>query len=468
MHTISQSRCHAVVLAGGSGTRLWPLSRALFPKQLLAFEDDLSLLQQTLQRVLTVFDPERVHIVTGEDHVFEVRKQARALDARLEAGVIAEPRGRNTLPAILLALDAAWKTDEPPLLAVFPSDHHVLSEDRFGKAVRDALHLAADGWIVTFGVPPHSPETGYGYIERAEPIAEGRAFRVARFVEKPERTRAEAFLRAGAYFWNSGMFVFPGDALREAVRSHQPVLSAWWEARSEQPLLRGYAEIPSISVDYGIMEYGGRIAVVEADFGWDDLGSWEALYRLAKKDERGCAIQGDVMALDCDNSLLVSRWGTLAAVGVRDLVAVQTRDATLICARDAVQGVKDVVEHLKQAGSPLADVHQTVQRPWGSYTVLENGPEYKIKRISVRPGGSLSLQYHHHREEHWVVVRGRADVILDGEALRLAERQWVTIPRLARHRLANTHDEMLEIIEIQTGSYLEEDDIVRLEDVYGR
>ena len=468
MHTMSHNRCHAVVLAGGSGTRLWPLSRSLFPKQLLTFEADLSLLQQTLHRVLTVFDPERVHIVTGEDHVFEVRKQARALDPRLEAGVIAEPRGRNTLPAILLALDAAWKTDEPPLLAVFPSDHHVLSEERFGKAVQDALHLAADGWFVTFGVPPHSPETGYGYIERAEPIAESHAFRVARFVEKPDRDRAETFLRSGIYFWNSGMFVFPGNELREAVRNHQPALSVWWEARSERPLLEGYAGIPSISVDYGIMEYAERIAVVEADFGWDDLGSWEALYRLASKDERGCAIQGDVMALDCDNSLLVSRWGTLAVIGVRDLVAVQTRDATLICSRDAVQRVKDVVEQLKQTGSSLAEAHLTVQRPWGSYTVLENGPDYKIKRISVIPGGSLSLQYHHHREEHWVVVQGRADVTLEGEVLCLTERQWVTIPRLARHRLTNSHDETLEIIEIQTGSYLEEDDIVRLDDVYGR
>ncbi len=460
--------CHAVVLAGGSGTRLWPLSRALFPKQLLAFEDELSLLQLTLRRVLGVFAPENVHIVTNEDHVFEVRKQARALDSRLEEGVLAEPRGRNTLPAVLLGLDAAWKDGaQPPLLAVFASDHHIPDEDRFAERVREALALADQGWFVTFGVPPHSPETGYGYIERAEELG-GRAFRVARFVEKPDRAGAEAFLRAGTYFWNSGMFVFPGRELEDAVKAYQPELAAWWAARGTRPLLEGYAAIPGISVDYGIMEHARRIAVVEADFGWDDLGSWEALYRLSHKDERGCAVQGDVLALDCADSLLVSRWGTLAAVGVRDLVAVQTRDATLICSRDSVQRVKDVVERLKAQGSPLTEVHLTVLRPWGSYTVLENGPDYKIKRITVQPGGTLSLQYHAHRAEHWVVVRGTAEVRLDDAVHTLEERQWIAIPKLARHRLANKGDVPLEIIEIQSGDYLEEDDIVRLEDVYGR
>ena len=458
---------HAVVLAGGSGTRLWPLSRALFPKQLLAFEDELSLLQLTLRRALKVFAPERIHIVTNEDHVFEVRKQARMLDARLEAGVLAEPRGRNTLPAVLLGLDAAWKGETAPVLAVFASDHHIPAEDRFAASVNEALELASQGWFVTFGVPPHSPETGYGYIERAEELG-GRAFRVARFVEKPDRAKAESFLRAGTYFWNSGMFVFPGKGLEDAVHAYQPEFSAWWDARAEKPLVEGYAALPSLSVDYGIMEHAERIAVVEADFGWDDLGSWEALYRLARKDGSGCSIQGDVMALDCADSLFISRWGTLAAIGLKDVVAVQTRDATLICSRDAVQRVKDVVEQLKERGSPLANVHLTVHRPWGSYTVLEDGPDYKIKRISVLPGGTLSLQYHQHRAEHWVVVRGTAEVRLDDDVLTLGERQWVAIPKLARHRLANRGDVPLEIIEIQSGDYLEEDDIVRLEDVYGR
>ena len=464
---------HAIVLAGGSGARLWPLSRGLFPKQLLAFEGDLSLLQLTLQRISSLFEPARIHIVTNEDHVFEVRKQARALDPRLESGVLAEPRGRNTLPALLLGLDAAWPAGQAkaPAVAVFPADHHITANACFGQAVSEGLALAEQGWFVTFGIVPHAPETGYGYIKRADAIPEspgGRAFRVDRFVEKPDRAAAESLLRDGRYFWNSGMFVYPGQELLAAVRTWQPDLARWWEGRADCPLLSGYAAIPSISIDYGIMEKAERIAVVEAGFGWDDLGNWEALYRLARKDGRGCAVQGDVLALDCENSLLLSRSGKLAAVGVKDVIAVQTRDATLICSRDRVQGVKDVVERLKEEKSPLADVHLTVQRPWGSYTVLENGPGYKIKRISVAPGSALSLQYHRQRAEHWVVVRGRAEVLLEDATRRLEEREWIVIPAGARHRLANREDEPLELIEIQSGGYLEEDDIVRLDDVYGR
>ena len=465
--------CHAIVLAGGSGTRLWPLSRALFPKQLLAFEDELSLLQLTLQRLGGLFRPENIHIVTSEDHVFEVRKQARALDPRLEAGVLAEPRGRNTLPAILLGLDAAWPAGEQskaPTIAVFPADHHIVSNGQFERAVCEGVSLAEQGWFVTFGIVPHAPETGYGYIERAEAVSEpaGSGFRVARFVEKPDRPTAEGFLRDGRYFWNSGMFVYPAAALLASVQTFQPALARWWQARNETPLVRGYAELPNISVDYGIMEHAQRIAVVEAAFGWDDLGNWEALHRLARKDERQCAVQGDVLALDCENSLLIARSGKLAAVGLKDIVAVQTRDATLICAKDQVQRVKDIVQQLKDEKSPLAEVHLTVQRPWGSYTVLESGPGYKLKRISVVPGGTLSLQFHRHRAEHWVVVRGTAEVQLNGETLHLESRQWVVIPQEARHRLANRGTEPLEIIEIQSGSYLEEDDIVRIDDVYGR
>lgn len=464
---------HAIVLAGGAGTRLWPLSRGLFPKHLLAFEDDLSLLQLTLQRISGLFDPARIHIVTNEDHVFEVRKQARVLDSRLEAGVLAEPRGRNTLPALLLGLDAAWPVNqaEAPLAAVFPADHAISSDACFAQAVSEGLTLADQGWFVTFGVVPHSPETGYGYIERADIIPDlpgGRGFRVARFVEKPDRTTAESFLRDGRYFWNSGMFVYPGRELLAAVRTWQPALARWWDKRATCPLVSGYAAIPSISIDYGIMEKVARIAVVETGFGWDDLGNWEALYRLARKDERGCATRGDVLALDCENSLLFSRSGKLAAVGVKDMIAVQTRDATLICARDQVQRVKEIVERLRDEKSPLADMHLTVQRPWGSYTVLEEGLGYKIKRIAVTPGGSLSLQYHRHRAEHWVVVRGTAEVWLEDVTHRLAEQEWIVIPAGSRHQLANRENEPLDLIEIQSGSYLEEDDIVRLDDVYGR
>ena len=471
--------CHAVVLAGGSGTRLWPLSRALFPKQLLAFENDLSLLQLTVQRLIPVFGVEHIHIITGEDHVFEVRKQARMLDARLEQGVIAEPVGRNTLPAILLGLQAAMAThsasgtpDKEPLLAVFPSDHHITNDAAFAQDVRKALALAAQGRMLTFGILPHSPDTGFGYIHRGA-MLEDHAYRVNEFTEKPDRARAETFVRGGMHFWNSGMFVFPAKALVQAVYNFQPQLAAWWNAAQNAAnpltaLLQGYPQLPGISVDYGIMEQAPDVAVVEARFGWDDLGSWEALYRLAAKDEQGCSIQGDVLAFDCKDSLLVSRWGKLAAVGLQNIVAVQTRDATLVCHRDQVQHVKDVVDRLKAENSPLHSVHLTVRRPWGSYTVLEEGPGYKIKRISVDPGGTLSLQLHKQRSEHWVVVQGVAEVRVGEETKRLAEREWVSIGQEVKHRLANPGQIPLELIEIQSGGYLEEDDIVRFEDKYGR
>ncbi|HCG04965.1 MAG TPA: mannose-1-phosphate guanylyltransferase/mannose-6-phosphate isomerase [Desulfovibrio sp.] len=487
-------RCHAIILAGGSGTRLWPLSRALFPKQLLALNGDLSLLQQTVRRVLSLFPPERVHIVTNEEHVFEVRAQARALDERLDSQVLAEPVGRNTLPAILLGLDAALRhagaagsdapngaqADDAPLLAVFPSDHLLHDEGRWRAAVTRGAGLAAEGWSVTFGVPPTTPETGYGYIRRGAPLAapdaaaKGAAFAVDGFVEKPDLETARGFLRQGMHFWNSGMFVFNGGVLLAAVQRFQPALAAWWATRQDTPLApaiplaHGYSTLPSISIDYGIMEHVDRIAVVEADFGWDDLGSWEALYRLGAKDERGCVVQGDTLAMDCDDCLLLSRGGKLVAIGLSGVIAVQTRDATLICAMDQVQRVKDVVERLKAEKSPLVDVHLTVRRPWGNYTVLDEGPGRKVKRIEVNPGARLSLQMHHHRSEHWVVAKGAALVQVGNEERTLTENEWVDIPKATLHRLTNPGRIPLELIEIQSGPYLGEDDIVRFDDVYGR
>ncbi len=470
--------CHALILAGGSGTRLWPLSRTLLPKQLLSLNGDVSLLQQTVSRVMTMFAPERIWVVTNEEHVFEVRSQLRKINPCLEQQVVSEPLKRNTLPAIILGMDRILEQTESheltgqeentqPLVAVFPSDHAIRDEDQWHKALSLGCELARQKYFVTFGVTPDKAETGYGYIEQGEPLEPG-GFEVKRFVEKPDHKRAEEFVASGRYSWNSGMFMFGLNTFMEAVEELQPELFAWWANRKGCPLQSGYANIPEESVDYGIMEQARRLAVVPADFGWDDMGNWEALHRMGQKDEAGCVVSGDVLSLSCKDSLLYSSGGKLAAVGLDNVVVVQTRDATLVCNKKEVQKVKDVVAQLKKDANHLVEAHLTVYRPWGSYTILEEGPYYKIKRLEVLPGAKLSKQMHHHRSEHWVVVSGTALAEVDDVEYLLTENQSIDIPKTATHRLANPGRVPVEIIEIQTGSYLEEDDIVRFDDVYGR
>lgn len=459
--------CHAVVLAGGSGTRLWPLSRNLLPKQLLVLGGELTLLQQTVRRVLTAFAPARVWVVTNEEHLFEVRKQVAAIDPGLAGQVLAEPLSRNTLPAIMLGLDQVVGNNEKVLAAVFPSDHLIGNGEAWIGDLVKASRLAARGRFVTFGVEPSKPETGYGYITLGQSLEEG-VFAVDGFVEKPDLATAQDFLRKGSHLWNSGMFLFRARDFLKQVARCQPNLWDWWMARAERPLVQGYRDIPNISVDYGVVEKIDNIDVVRASFEWDDLGSWEAMYRLGDKDENGNVIMGDVLAMDCRNSLLISQGGKLAAVGLEDMIMVQTRDATLSCPMKQVQSVRGVVDALRAEGSRLVESHPTVVRPWGSYCVLEEGPHYKIKRIQVNPGARLSSQMHHHRSEHWVVVDGTAEVEVDGEVRIMVENQSVDIAKASQHRLANPGKVPLDIIEIQSGPYLEEDDIVRFEDVYGR
>lgn len=457
----------AVILAGGSGTRLWPYSRTLLPKQLLALNGERTLLQQTVERALRLFAPQDLWVVTNEEQKFEVTSQLKALEPALESQVVAEPVGRNTLPAILLGMDRALANSPEAVVAVFPSDHLIHEPEVWDAALARGADLARRGWFVTFGVTPSRPETGYGYIQKGKNLGKN-SYEVAEFTEKPDLARAEEFLTSGNYFWNSGMFVFEVSSFLDAVAKHQPELFAWWRKRTEAPLNETYRHLPDISVDYGIMEHAGHRAVVQADFGWDDLGSWEAIYQVSPKDDRGCVTKGDVLALDCEGSLLLSQHGKLAAVNLKDMIVIQTRDATLACPLAKVQRVKDVVGRLKAEGSSLVEAHVTVRRPWGSYTVLEEGPHYKIKRIVVNPGAVLSLQKHHHRSEHWVVISGTAEVLVGETTTLLTENQSVDIPKTALHRLGNPGKVPVEIIEIQSGPYLAEDDIVRFDDVYGR
>jgi mannose-1-phosphate guanylyltransferase/mannose-6-phosphate isomerase len=459
--------CHAIILAGGSGTRLWPLSRNLLPKQLLVLGGELTLLQQTVKRVLAAFDPSRIWVVTNEEHVFEVRKQIEAVSPGMAGQVLAEPLSRNTLPAIMLGLDKFTGDNEKVLAAVFPSDHLIRNDEAWTADLVRASRHAIDQRFVTFGVEPSKPETGYGYITLGKELDKG-IYAVDGFVEKPDLATAEAFLRHGSHYWNSGMFLFRAKDFLKQIAKCQPELWEWWMSREDKPLVQGYRDIPDISVDYGVVEKIDNIAVVRAGFDWDDLGSWEAMYRLGVKDENGNVIQGDVLAMDCRNSLLISQGGKLAAVGLEDMIMVQTRDATLSCPMKRVQSVRSVVDALKAEGSQLVESHPTVVRPWGSYCVLEEGPHYKIKRIQVNPGARLSSQMHHHRSEHWVVVDGTAEVEVDGNVRIMVENQSVDISKASQHRLANPGKVPLDIIEIQSGPYLEEDDIVRFEDVYGR
>ncbi len=459
--------CHAVILAGGSGTRLWPLSRTLLPKQLLALNGNQTLLQGTAERVVEAFAQERIHVVTNEEHVFEVRSQLKQISPGLEHQTLAEPIGRNTLPAILLGLASVVKVDPRAVVGVFPADHLVTDKMSWRENVNTAATLAENGWFVTFGVAPDKPETGYGYIRRGGELSPD-AYTVKGFTEKPDAATAKRFLESGEYFWNSGMFVFRADIFLDAVKLHAPELHEWFASREVKPLTDGYAALPNLSVDYGLVEKLDRIAMVRSSFDCDDLGSWEALYRLGSKDERGCVVKGDVVALDCSDSLFLSQSGTLAVTGVKDTVVVQTRDATLVCPVAETQRVKDVVSTLKAQGSSLVEAHVTVRRPWGSYTVLEERLTYKIKRIDVPPGGRLSLQMHHHRSEHWVIIAGTALVQIGDQERLLTENQSVDIPKATVHRLSNPGKVLVEIIEIQTGVYLGEDDIVRFEDVYGR
>jgi mannose-1-phosphate guanylyltransferase/mannose-6-phosphate isomerase len=471
---LAQSRRHAVVLAGGSGTRLWPLSRTTMPKQLLAINGKETLLQQTARRLLMRAEPARTLTVTHADHRFEVAGQLHAVEPKLAGSVLAEPVGRNTLPAIAWAVARIARTSPDALIGVFSSDHAVADGDAFLAAWGAAEEAADLGYIALFGMQPTEPATGYGYIQAGAPIAVGSGAsvrQVGRFVEKPGLDMARRFLAEGGYFWNGGMFVFRADTFMQLLQDLQPamyaVLDRLADCEREAPA-ELYAAFPDLSIDYGLLEQAEKVAVVPVAMGWSDLGSWDALYQQRAKDDAGNMVQGDVITVDSRNNLLWSEHGALAAFGLEDVAVVQTRDATLVCPRSRTASLKDLVAKVRESHRPITETHLTVTRPWGSYTVLEEGERYKIKRIVVNPGQKLSMQMHHHRSEHWVVICGTARIVNGEQEIYLEEDQSTYIPKTHRHRLENPGKIPLQIIEIQSGPYLEEDDIVRFGDIYGR
>lgn len=468
-----------VILSGGAGTRLWPLSREAYPKQLLPLQDEtLSLLQQTALRVSNSEIFRRPLLIASQEHRFLVAEQLRACNIHPEA-LLLEPVGRNTAPAIATAALITSATAPERTLAILPADHRIDATEELLRCMKLAAESAAEGTIVTFGIKPETPETGYGYIEcgAADTTPEG-LFRIASFTEKPDPERAQRYLESGHYFWNSGMFVARADSLLEEFDRFCPKLldacCASLEA-SEQDLdfqrlgHEAFASVRAISFDRAIMEHTAKGRVIPCDPGWSDLGSWKSLWQNSPRDDFGNSLSGRVQAQAVSNSYLHSGdTRLLAAIGLDNMLVVSTRDSVLVAPLDESDRVGSLVETMKREGIPEAEEHPVYHRPWGSYETLAESRNFKVKRILVQPGGSLSLQYHHHRSEHWVVVSGLASILCNGERRELRENESLYIPAGMPHRLANEQQAPLLLIEVQCGAYLGEDDIVRLEDVYGR
>ncbi|EKT4106401.1 TPA: mannose-1-phosphate guanylyltransferase/mannose-6-phosphate isomerase [Stenotrophomonas maltophilia] len=465
------SSIQPVILSGGSGTRLWPLSREAYPKQFLPLAGELTMLQATWQRVAPLAARGPL-VIANEEHRFVAAEQLQQVGTE-PAAIILEPVGRNTAPAIAVAALEATRDGADALLLVLPSDHVITDEAAFRNAVQAAASAAEAGKLVTFGIVPTGPETGYGYIKAAD----GQGVRaVERFVEKPDLETATGYVSSGQYYWNSGMFLFKASRYLQELERFQPEMlarsrQAWQQARRDADFTRldkdAFTAVPSDSIDYAVMEKTADAVVIPLDAGWNDVGSWTALRDVSQQDGDGNAHQGDVIAIDCRNTYAYAQ-RLVAMVGLDDVIVVETDDAVLVGKADRMQEVKTVVAQLKAEGRSEATWHRKVYRPWGAYDSIDNGERFQVKRITVKPGGTLSLQMHHHRAEHWIVVSGTAEVTRGNEVILLSENQSTYIPLGVTHRLRNPGKLPLELIEVQSGSYLGEDDIVRFEDTYGR
>ncbi|MES9813220.1 MAG: mannose-1-phosphate guanylyltransferase/mannose-6-phosphate isomerase [Candidatus Thiodiazotropha sp.] len=466
-----------VILSGGSGTRLWPLSRSAYPKQFIPLTDEKSLFQQTLERMSGISGAADALIVCNEEHRFMVAEQMRQLNMT-SLGIMLEPVGRNTAPAIACAALYALSKDKDAVLVVTPSDHVIRDNKQFVMAMSQGLESVDDGSLVTFGIVPDKPETGYGYIRKQDASLSSGAFPVAEFVEKPDLETAKGYLASGDFYWNSGMFVFRADAyLHELEQFHPDILQATTRAceliKTDLDFLRldreAFNACPAESIDYAVMEKTAKSVVVPMDAGWSDVGSWSALADVSVEEgNNGNVLQGDVLTKGVSNSYLRSENRMIAGIGLDNVIVVETADAVLVADKSHVQDVKGIVEELKASGRCEYISHVRVYRPWGNYETVDECDRFKVKRIVVNPGASLSLQQHHHRAEHWVVVKGTAQITKGEKEILLTEDQSVYIPLGTKHRLTNPGLIPLEIVEVQTGSYLGEDDIVRFSDEYGR
>ena len=473
----------AVILAGGSGTRLWPLSRMQLPKQFLRLQGDKTLLDATVHRLEPLIAKEDVLIVTGVEHA-----KGEAYNSLQHYQTLLEPVGRNTAPAIALA--AAWLLHqsrqsqqgdqvEDPIMVVLPADHIIKEREAFQTALKQAIEAAKQGGLVTFGIKPTRPDSGFGYIQVDGQFADHQSpLNVIKFTEKPDQTTAQQYLKKGDYLWNSGMFVWRATTILEEIKTHLPevyeithkIEQQWTQGVAPQTAVdENFPAMPNISIDYGVLEKSSKVSLIPCDIGWSDVGSWDAVHEISQHDSAKNALQGRVIAKECKNSLIHSNKRLVAAIGIENLCIVETQDALLITKREESQRVREIVDVLKQDKNAQEHLfHCTVNRPWGSYTVLEEHTGFKMKRITVTPGASLSLQRHQHRSEHWIVVSGTATVTLSDQTETITKNQSTYIPIGTKHRLQNRGKIPLEIIEVQVGEYLDEDDIERFSDDYDR
>jgi mannose-1-phosphate guanylyltransferase/mannose-6-phosphate isomerase len=461
---------YGIILAGGWGTRFWPLSRSQYPKQVLRLLGSESMLQSTVERLLPRIPPERLAVVTNVDQAGLIHQELQRQGWE-EISIWIEPQGKNTAAAVGLAAVYLGEEADAAVMAVFPADHFIRDQASLLQALNQGAAWAQAGYLVTFGIPPTRPEIGYGYIKQGSPLDDqGSAFRAARFTEKPHLARAQEFLDDGGYYWNSGIFLFRRGVLLEAFSRYLPdlyrELARLLVKENRPPLTEVYQRIPSISLDHGILEKAENVAVVPVEMGWNDVGTWEALHELFPPDARGNVVLGRVLDQGSRDSIFYAQNRLVATIGLDRAIVVDTPDATLVCPRDRAQEVKDLVTELHRQQLVESVQHTTVERPWGRYLVMDEGPGFKVKRIVVDPGKKLSLQVHQRRAEHWVVVSGTARVSVGPEVKLVAANQSVYIPAKTPHRLENPTVEPIQLIEVQTGDYLEEDDILRLDDDY--